>query len=740
MRERATSSSSDRRHDRHESYVKLARLFLGIVLIFGTIAMTASSCGRAAARPPSVAAALAQTSSSCRECHEEIQRAWAGTDHALANRVFDPQADAAALATFPSSAPNSAGPAPEFILGHKPLWQPLIPFPGGRWQPHEQAYDPAKHEWFNVFGAENRRPGEWGHWTGRGMNWNSMCASCHMTGYRKNYRASDDSYASSWVEHGVGCIQCHGPMRYDHGRAPKAAAPLSPPPPFFGNRQKMMETCAPCHARNQTLTDTFQPGDDYAQHYRMVLPVSSATYYPDGQQRDEDFNWTSVQLSRMAHAGVTCFDCHNPHTLKTVLPANDNQLCLQCHAAPGREQPNGTRAIPIDPTAHSHHPANSTGNQCISCHMPTTNYMQRAPRHDHGWLKPDPLLTRELGIPNACSKCHSDQPLAWNIEKANEWYGTKMESHQRARTRAIAAAQADKPGAAADLLEQLAIEDIPAWRATLLTLLAQCTDRDETKVRAAAQRALSATEPLERSAGINLLSSLPDGADLIRPLLNDPTRLVRLDAEWALSRELAADSPGRKELDQHLALDLDQPSGRFRIAQDLANRGRLPEAERELATAIQWDPFSPAFYDSLAMIKASEGQTAEAAEAMKRAAELDPQSGPQALRAALLASEAGRSSDAEHWLRIAIQRDPTLDRAWYNLGLLLAGRDSLSEAETALERAQSLRPTSADYPYALATVLLRRGDENRARAALIRALSLDPQHQPAAQLLRRIGG
>ncbi len=710
-------------------------IVIAIGWLAGALAAGLGGCSRPLpSRPASVAAALAQTSPSCRECHEEQFKAWESTDHALANRQVAPS-DAPALAGL---AAHDAQATARFILGHKPLWQPLVPAVGGRWQPHEMAFDPAKAEWFNVFGQEGRRAGEWGHWTGRGMNWNSMCAPCHMTGYKKNYDPATDSYRTSWVEHGVGCIQCHGPTRFDHGRTPKVVGPLPPQPPFSGDRQKMMQTCAPCHARNQPLTDNFQPGDDYAQHYRMVLPVSAATYYPDGQQRDEDFNWTSVQLSRMAHAGVTCFDCHNPHTLKTVLPAQDNQLCMQCHAAPGRVQPNGTRAIPIDPVAHSHHKPDSPGNQCITCHMPTTNYMQRAPRHDHGWLKPDPLLTKELGIPNACSKCHSDQSIEWNIEKANEWYGSRLDSRQRARARAVAAAQADQSGAAARLLDLLATEDIPAWRATFLSLLGDCTDRDEARVHEAANRALSAQEPLERAAGIHLLATRAGNESLIRPLLDDPVRLVRLDAAWALSRELAPDSRARQELDRHLALDLDQPTGRYRLALDLANRGRTAEAERELAKAIEWDPFSAGFYDALAVLEAGQNRPAAAADAMQRAAELAPQSGAQALRAALAFSEAQRPADAERWLREAVRREPSLDRAWYNLGLLLAAREELEGAAGALKTAQTLRSTEPDYPYALATVLLRQRDIEGARAAAQRSLSIDPRHEAARQLLRQL--
>ena len=661
----------------------------------------------------------------------EIFAAWSTTDHALANHVVTPMTDAAALATF--DPPPGIGPrvAPEFILGHKPLWQPLLPAPGGRWQPHELAYDPAKQEWFNVFGHEDRQPGEWGHWTGRGMNWNSMCAQCHMTGYQKNYEAATDTYHSSWVEHGVGCIQCHGPTRPDHGK--KGATPVKSPPPFHGDRQKMMQTCAPCHSRAEQLTLDFQPGDNYADHYRITLPVDPGVFYPDGQQRDEDFNWTSMLLSRMGHAGVTCLDCHDPHSTKTILPVANNLLCLQCHAAPGREQPNGTRAVPIDPVAHSHHAEGSAGNSCVACHMPTTPYMQRAPRHDHGWLKPDPLLTKELAIPNACNRCHGDKPAEWAIARTDEWYGAKMESRQRTRARAVAAAQTGSEAAIGSLLALLNQEDIPAWRATYLTLLQH--GAADPAVAAAGQTSFADPDPLVRSAAVQLLAAAPQAASLLPPLLHDPVRLVRLDAEWALSPTLAAGSPERKELDAYLALSLDQPAGRLRLGQDLANRGKLDAAAKEMAQAAAWDPFSPGILEAQAMVLAGLGRVGAAGNALYRAAMLAPADATLPFRAGLAFAEAGMLTEAENSFHLATTRDPKFDRAWYNLGLLLAQSKRLPEAAEALRRAESVAPSVADYPFALATVLLRIGDRVGAREAAQRTLHLDPQNRGARQIL-----
>jgi hypothetical protein len=84
------------------------------------------------------------------------------------------------------------------VIGHEPLRQFLVDIGRGRLQASELAYDPHQGEWFDVFGEEDRRPGEWGHWTGRGMNWNSMCATCHNTRLRKNYDEAADTYHTAF--------------------------------------------------------------------------------------------------------------------------------------------------------------------------------------------------------------------------------------------------------------------------------------------------------------------------------------------------------------------------------------------------------------------------------------------------------------------------------------------------------------------------------------------------------------
>ena len=85
-----------------------------------------------------------------------------------------------------------------------------------------------------------------------------------------------------------------------------------------------------------------------------------------------------------------------------------NALCMRCHSG------GYSGSSVIQPDQHMFHPNETPGGRCVDCHMPQTTYMQRHPRRDHGFTIPDPLLTQELGVPNACNRCH--ETTDWAIE------------------------------------------------------------------------------------------------------------------------------------------------------------------------------------------------------------------------------------------------------------------------------------------------------------------------------------
>ncbi len=689
-------------------------------------------------------------SEDCRSCHSSIYESWNKSHHALAHRAVDLRDDSQAFEKLHdiliegvhyhskitegtvSITENRLSGTPytylaAFVMGTSPLRQYIIPTGNGRYQANELAYDPHKKEWFNVFGSEHRLPGEWGQWQGRGMNWNSMCAQCHLTDFSKNYNPLTDSYSSHWTEHGVGCIQCHGDLDKDHAK--KKSTNKGDQTSLIAKRKIEIETCAPCHARNEALTGEPRAGMKYSDHFRLTLPTEASTFYPDGQMKDEDFNWTSFQTSRMGgKASVSCLDCHDPHSNKTLLSASNNALCLQCHVA------NNLRNAPvIDPVSHSHHIAGSTGNLCINCHMPTTTYMQRDPRHDHGFLRPDPLLTKELGIPNACNKCHSEKSVDWQIAATNTWYGVKMDSRQRSRARAINAAQKGIDHSEDALLKLIVTEDIPAWRATLILLTRPWAV--EPSVRSIVTALLKDEDPLVRSAAVQVLGTQGDLLDTLTPYLKDESRLVRVDTEWALSSHLEDTSKERKELNAYLAVSSDQPAGQVRIAEDLFNRGHIAESEVPLRKAILWDSNAAEAHHTLGLVLDNLNRQAEAAESLWRAAELDSRNAVFALQAGLEFAGSSKVKEAEKALKEAVLRDPGLDRAWYNLGLLLNQDRSTHEALDALAHAEQAAPGIADYPYAVATILWQQGDHISAKLAAKRALSIDPNHRGARSLI-----
>ena len=156
-------------------------------------------------------------SESCRACHQTEYELWRHSHHGLAERLLESKLDRPAFDPPRKFNFGAQGSGASFdgtnyfitcvdlsrtnvahrvirVIGDDPLREFLTPFPGGRLQVLEDAYDPHRNQWFDVFGNENRQPGEWGHWTGRGMNWNSMCAACHNTRLRKNYDEATDTY------------------------------------------------------------------------------------------------------------------------------------------------------------------------------------------------------------------------------------------------------------------------------------------------------------------------------------------------------------------------------------------------------------------------------------------------------------------------------------------------------------------------------------------------------------------
>jgi predicted CXXCH cytochrome family protein len=685
-------------------------------------------------------------STQCAQCHQTAFRDWIGTHHAMANRLIDWEQDKSAFiptrklkegdfltvasATNGKLTITSSGPDresdyhPEAVIGVAPLRQFLIPFPRGRLQTEEVAYDPAKKEWFDVYGHENRQPHEWGFWKNRGMTWNAQCAFCHTTGLNKGYDMDTDTYKTTWTAMGVSCSQCHGDMTA-HLKNPQAKLQG-----LMMSRAQTMANCASCHARREELTGRFKPGDAFCDHYRPYLVDSPGVYYPDGQVLEEDFEYGSFLMSRMALKGVMCMDCHNSHTSKTILPYENNALCLSCHAPPTR-----MGAIPIVTATHTFHKAGTAGDRCVDCHMPITNYMQRHPRRDHGFTIPDPLLTKVQGTPNACNRCHSDQTTDWAIDWTKKWYGNKMERRTRQRALLVGRLRDGEEAAVPATIAMEQSEEIGAWRSSLLALLSPWAA--ESRVREAMTNALHDPDPLVRAAAVKSFGGNPKDAALIRPLLDDPVRLVRLDATGAALQLFDPPGPQYGEYRRYLDNQSDEPQGALRQADLALHDQRLTDADKWARKAVAWEPSGPS-YSLLGSVLDAEGKLPEAEGALKSAVASEPKNANLQFNLGLLYGEMNRPIDATDALQAAVRIEPQFGRAWYNLGLAKAQLDKVKDGMDALAHAETLMPESPEPPYALATLQLRQNDADGARVSLQKALQLDPNYQPARELMDRL--
>ena len=170
-----------------------------------------------------------------------------------------------------------------------------------------------------------------------------------------------------------------------------------------------VDACARCHARRRPIVDPYPYGRPFLDTHAPAL-LSAGLYHADGQILGEVYDYGSFLQSRMFRAGVTCSDCHEPHT--GGLRAAGNGLCAECHL-PAR----------FDTPAHHRHRVGSESAACVNCHMAARTYMVVDPRRDHGFRVPRPDLSVAIGTPNACTGCHRDRPARWAADQVAAWRG-----------------------------------------------------------------------------------------------------------------------------------------------------------------------------------------------------------------------------------------------------------------------------------------------------------------------------
>jgi predicted CXXCH cytochrome family protein len=639
----------------------------------------------------------------------------------------------------------------KYTFGLEPLQQYLIETSGGRLQPLTIAWNTRDKKWFHLYPKEKTPPGDVLHWTGRYQTGNTMCISCHTTNFEKRYDAKADTFDSRWSELNVSCQSCHGPgsrhTEWARLKAEGKASALMTKEPYglsvdTKTAKAQVEICAACHSRRAELTPTPVPGQAQLDDYLPSL-LREGLYHADGQQLDEVYVDGSFRQSKMYRAGVSCMNCHDPHTSKTKLAGN--ALCLQCHQAQANPAFPGA-AGSFDSAAHHHHQPGTPGAECVGCHMPAKNYMQVQARPDHSLRVPRPDLSVTIGTPNACNHCHDNKSAQWAADAVSRWYAQPKRPAHFGET--FAAARQGAPGSDQALAALAAdMKQPPIVRASALDML-------RSRGPAGLDARIEATRDADaevRAAAASSLDALPASqrVPVLAPLLTDPIRAVRIAAARSLSSLPADqfDAPRRAAYDAALAeyiaaqsVSLDMPGSNLNLGVLYENTGRDALAEQHYLSALKIDPdFTPA-RANLSRFYSTRSRNADAEAVLRDGLKRLPDLGELQYSLGLLLAEEKRLPEAAQALGKAAKLMPQRARVHYNLGLAQQQLGQAKAAEAALLEAQRLDPGDPAMPYALAVLYAQGGKREQALAAAARLQQLRPGDAQVDQLIQQLRG
>ena len=720
-------------------------------------------------------------SAACAACHEAETSLWRGSHHDLAMQPADA---ATVLGDFDGAEFEYAGTTSVFerrgddfvvttdgpdggletyevayAFGVEPLQQYLVEFPDGRIQALSIVWDtrPADaggQRWFHLYPDDAITHADSLHWTGLLQNWNYMCADCHVTGFRRNYDAAEDRFASTYTDIDVGCEACHGPASAHveraeagqlggdsglvvslslagrqwlrEGEAPVARLNGGAVP------DDQVEACARCHARRAPISETYVHGRRLMDTY---LPASlrDPLYFPDGQIRDEVYVYGSFLQSRMHAAGVVCTDCHEPHSAETL--AEGDALCERCHAPAA-----------YSVAGHHRHPDDVPAPACVDCHMPERYYMVVDGRRDHSFRVPRPDLAADLGVTDACDACHEDRPDGWSASAVRSWLGRDAVGMQQfgPALHAAATGSADARSALAGLIDDPAQPAIV--RATALEYL---VDYPGPEALGSALAALDDPNPIVRRAALRALESAPPQVKRAALLqrLGDSVKGVRTEA----ARQLAGTDPGsltdtnRQQLQSVLGEYVesqkafgDRPESWLNLSAIYAQAGQAAAAETYLRAAIDRDPaFEPA-YVNLADLYRARGLEGQSAEILREGLEAVPDSAALNYAKGLQAVRTGTAQAAIPWLRRAVELAPENTRYRYVLAVAQFETGQHQTALDGLEQAHRQRPADIEVVAALANYYRTLGEPEKAIIYARKWLALSPEDPGASGLLEAL--
>jgi hypothetical protein len=307
----------------------------------------------------------------CGGCHVEQYKTWKTTLHANMVRTRDAGILKDVVANWASDGKNP-GPTKVNLTGAPAKLDEVTHVVGSHWKQRFLVKNAQTGGHSFLDKQWNRMTKAWEPY-GQKNDWETNCATCHVTGLRvlsydeKNPAAQKVTFA----EVNVGCEACHGPGS-KHVQSRKKVDIYT-----FADKPKEVQTrvCGYCHIRlenelfhtaqgnpaeylpHPTLGQTWKPGDDWTKWYpdKAIIPgvhaedKIDATYKGDlaGMFKlDDQSKKTGIYDAGKHHqqyqeylqskhykSGVaSCSDCHSSHGgAKPAIVAENT--CRNCHDA-----------------------------------------------------------------------------------------------------------------------------------------------------------------------------------------------------------------------------------------------------------------------------------------------------------------------------------------------------------------------------------------------------------------------
>ena len=549
------------------------------------------------------------------------------------------------------------------------------------------------------------------------------CQECHGSQIQVKYNPDLKKYKTDFTTLAINCESCHGPgkrhIELMNAPAWDTLSDIGMAALNTLDKDASLNVCFQCHALKDVLEPGYLQGMDLESHYSLKSPmVGENPYHPDGRIKAFGYQQNHIFSDCYINGSMTCVDCHDPHSqgyrdFNGVPLADpfDNGQCTGCHASKAE-----------DPTAHSHHPEGSEGNKCVHCHMPYLQHQAmgtelRFARSDHTIPIPRPAFDAQLGIENACFKCHPDKSIEWLQSKTDEWYG-ELKPHKQWVT---------------NLLEAEGVKSLDQAEKLLLP---------DTSVHPVGQM-MGLSQFLNSHLSPNMQSLDPDIIDEIKQFVLSPDLDVKSVALASLHLTQDYNSSTHNYLIEQLEALNEKAATKVRkrwatilpyLAKQYEEQERFDEAIGTYRKALKVWPDQPAILSNLAYTYQRMGNHQQAVRYYQQAARLDPYN---AMAWVNLGNAQGNAGDApgsiESYYK-AIEINPWNTEAHFNIGNYFYRAGSTTRAIEFYQKAVERNPALADGYFNLARAYIKSQQYEEAFAVVKAGLQFRPEDATGNQM------